>query len=272
MMLGIAGRPESKDGKSLEPMEGHGLQAISIGFLIDIDTPMVWRGPMVTQALEQLLQGHALARARLPDRRPAAGHRRHPAHAGAEGAGDRRGDRHHAAGHRAASTRARASRCSRRSASRSSASSRTWRSTSARSAATRATSSARAARRACRKDYGTELLGQLPLDGSDPRAGRFGQADGRCPIRTDRSPRSTRQIARRCAVQDRRVAEGHDLEVPEHRGAEHLSSVSSARPSPERQGLLDGAQRLEEHAPRSDSARWRRACRRLDVASTPRSR
>src|SRR5207302_4031218 len=48
-MLGIAGRPESKDGKSLEPMEGHGLQAISIGFLIDIDTPMVWRGPMVTQ-------------------------------------------------------------------------------------------------------------------------------------------------------------------------------------------------------------------------------
>src|SRR4051794_23949610 len=56
MMLGIAGRPESKDGKSLEPMEGHGIQAISIGFLIDIDTPMVWRGPMVTQALEQLLK------------------------------------------------------------------------------------------------------------------------------------------------------------------------------------------------------------------------
>jgi ATP-binding protein involved in chromosome partitioning len=56
MMLGIAGRPESKDGKSLEPMEGHGIQAISIGFLIDADTPMVWRGPMVTQALEQLLR------------------------------------------------------------------------------------------------------------------------------------------------------------------------------------------------------------------------
>jgi ATP-binding protein involved in chromosome partitioning len=56
MMLGIAGRPESKDGKHLEPMMGHGLQAISIGFLIDIDTPMVWRGPMVTQALEQLLK------------------------------------------------------------------------------------------------------------------------------------------------------------------------------------------------------------------------
>src|SRR3954464_7237461 len=56
MMLGIAGRPESRDGKHLEPMEGHGLQAISIGFLIDVDTPMVWRGPMGTQALEQLLK------------------------------------------------------------------------------------------------------------------------------------------------------------------------------------------------------------------------
>jgi ATP-binding protein involved in chromosome partitioning len=56
MMLGIAGRPESLDGKSLEPMVGHGIQAISIGFLIDVDTPMVWRGPMVTQALEQLLK------------------------------------------------------------------------------------------------------------------------------------------------------------------------------------------------------------------------
>ncbi len=70
-------------------------------------------------------EGHQLARPRLPRRRPAAGHRRHPADAGAEGAGHRRRDRHHAAGHRAASTRARASRCSRRSASRSSASSRT---------------------------------------------------------------------------------------------------------------------------------------------------
>ncbi|HEX5611788.1 MAG TPA: iron-sulfur cluster carrier protein ApbC [Burkholderiales bacterium] len=56
MMLGISGRPETRDGKMLEPMEGHGLQAISIGFLIDADTPMVWRGPMVTQALEQLLK------------------------------------------------------------------------------------------------------------------------------------------------------------------------------------------------------------------------
>jgi ATP-binding protein involved in chromosome partitioning len=55
MMLGITGRPQSKDGKTMEPMEGHGIQAMSVGFLIDPETPMVWRGPMVTQALEQLL-------------------------------------------------------------------------------------------------------------------------------------------------------------------------------------------------------------------------
>ena len=55
-MLGITGRPESLDGKTLEPMMGHGVQAISIGFMIEADTPMVWRGPMVTQALEQLLR------------------------------------------------------------------------------------------------------------------------------------------------------------------------------------------------------------------------
>jgi len=55
-MLGIHGKPESTDGKSLEPMGGHGLQAMSIGFMIDEETPMIWRGPMVTQALEQLLR------------------------------------------------------------------------------------------------------------------------------------------------------------------------------------------------------------------------
>ncbi|QTR49175.1 iron-sulfur cluster carrier protein ApbC [Candidatus Thiothrix anitrata] len=54
-MLGISGQPESSDGKSLEPMQNHGIKAMSIGFLIEEDTPMIWRGPMVTQALEQLL-------------------------------------------------------------------------------------------------------------------------------------------------------------------------------------------------------------------------
>ena len=55
-MLGIAAeRPVSKDGKSMEPLQAHGVQVMSIGFLIDVDQPMVWRGPMVTQALNQLL-------------------------------------------------------------------------------------------------------------------------------------------------------------------------------------------------------------------------
>ena len=55
-MLGISGQPVSTDGKSMEPMSNHGLQVMSIGFMIDgADTPMVWRGPMVTQALDQLL-------------------------------------------------------------------------------------------------------------------------------------------------------------------------------------------------------------------------
>lgn len=54
-MLGITQQPESLDGKSMEPVIAHGIQAMSIGLLIDMETPMVWRGPMVTQALQQLL-------------------------------------------------------------------------------------------------------------------------------------------------------------------------------------------------------------------------
>jgi ATP-binding protein involved in chromosome partitioning len=56
MMMGISGRPESIDGKTMEPMENHGLQVSSIGFMINPDEPMVWRGPIVTQALQQLLE------------------------------------------------------------------------------------------------------------------------------------------------------------------------------------------------------------------------
>lgn len=55
-MLGVDGQPQSEDGKSLEPMMSYHLQSMSIGYLIDEETPMIWRGPMVTQALEQLLQ------------------------------------------------------------------------------------------------------------------------------------------------------------------------------------------------------------------------
>jgi len=56
MMMGIEGRPESADGQTMEPMQNYGVQVMSIGFLVDADNPMIWRGPMVTQALEQLLR------------------------------------------------------------------------------------------------------------------------------------------------------------------------------------------------------------------------
>ena len=56
MMMGISGKPESSDGQTMEPMQNHGVQVMSIGFLVEADSPMVWRGPMATQALEQLLR------------------------------------------------------------------------------------------------------------------------------------------------------------------------------------------------------------------------
>ncbi len=56
MMMGITGRPDSIDGKNMEPMENHGIQVMSIGFLVAQDEAMIWRGPMATQALEQLLR------------------------------------------------------------------------------------------------------------------------------------------------------------------------------------------------------------------------
>jgi len=54
-MLGVSDKPQSPDGKTLSPLIGHGIQSMSIGYLIEEETPMIWRGPMVTQALEQLL-------------------------------------------------------------------------------------------------------------------------------------------------------------------------------------------------------------------------
>ncbi|WP_414709560.1 iron-sulfur cluster carrier protein ApbC [Ramlibacter sp.] len=56
MMLGIDRRPESEDGQTMEPLENHGIQVMSIGFLVNQDEAMIWRGPMATQALEQLLR------------------------------------------------------------------------------------------------------------------------------------------------------------------------------------------------------------------------
>ena len=55
-MMGISGRPNSKDGKTLDPMENYGVKVMSMGFLVPEDTPMIWRGPMVMGALEQMLR------------------------------------------------------------------------------------------------------------------------------------------------------------------------------------------------------------------------
>ena len=55
-MMGIAGRPESEDGKTMKPLENHGVKVMSIGFLVDAEQAVVWRGPMATQALDQLLR------------------------------------------------------------------------------------------------------------------------------------------------------------------------------------------------------------------------
>ncbi len=56
MMMGVTGKPESLDGKNMEPLENHGIQVMSIGFLVEPDQAMIWRGPMATQALDQLLR------------------------------------------------------------------------------------------------------------------------------------------------------------------------------------------------------------------------
>nr|WP_230978903.1 Mrp/NBP35 family ATP-binding protein [Mesorhizobium composti] len=55
-LLGIRGRPETKDGKILQPMQNFGLKVMSMGFLVDEETPMIWRGPMVISALTQMLR------------------------------------------------------------------------------------------------------------------------------------------------------------------------------------------------------------------------
>jgi len=55
-MMGITGQPSSKDGKTLDPMENYGVKVMSMGFLVDEETPMIWRGPMVQSALEQMMR------------------------------------------------------------------------------------------------------------------------------------------------------------------------------------------------------------------------
>ena len=55
-MMGISGQPSSSDGKNLDPMENYGIKVMSMGFMVEEDTPMIWRGPMVQSALEQMLR------------------------------------------------------------------------------------------------------------------------------------------------------------------------------------------------------------------------
>ena len=55
-MMGISGQPSSSDGKNLDPMENYGIKVMSMGFLVEEDTPMIWRGPMVQSALEQMMR------------------------------------------------------------------------------------------------------------------------------------------------------------------------------------------------------------------------
>ncbi len=55
-MMGIAGKPTSRDGKVLEPLQNYGIKCMSMGFLVPEDTPMIWRGPMVMSAIQQMLR------------------------------------------------------------------------------------------------------------------------------------------------------------------------------------------------------------------------
>ena len=101
-LFGIGAKPGlGPDGQKLVPLESCGVKIMSIGFLIEEGAPVIWRGPMVMSALNQLLREVAVGRTRCARRRHAAGDGRHPAHDGPERAARRRGDRLDAAGPRA---------------------------------------------------------------------------------------------------------------------------------------------------------------------------
>ena len=222
MMLGITGRPQSSDGKSLEPMSGHGMQAISIGFLIDVDTPMVWRGPMVTQALEQLLKdtrwrdldylvvdlppGTGDIQLTLAQKVPVTGAVIVTTPQDIALIDARKGFKmfekvgipilgivENMCTARLLEVRPRGAHLRRRRGEK-----------------------------MC-KDYGTELLGALPLDIRIREQADSGQADGGGGSGQPRG----RDLPRDRAAgggKDRGPAEGHEREVPEHRGAEHLAN------------------------------------------------
>ena len=124
-MLGVKEKPESIDGKMLKPIERYGLRTMSIGYIVAEDTPMIWRGPMVSSALEQMLRDVQWGEldVLVVDMPPGTGDAQLTL--AQRVALSRRGDRLDAAGHRA-DRRAQGPRpCSARSRCRCSASSRT---------------------------------------------------------------------------------------------------------------------------------------------------
>ena len=137
--------PRSPDGKTILPLHAHGVTMMSIGLMLKEGEAVIWRGPMLHGRAAAADGPGRLGRARRADRRPAARHRRRPAHPQPEVHDHRRDPRLDAAG-RGAARRAQGARHVRQDpACRSSASSRTCRATSAPTAATRRTSSATAA-------------------------------------------------------------------------------------------------------------------------------
>ena len=98
MMMGIDEKPFVNPENQIVPIERYGVKVMSLGFLMDVDQPVIWRGPMVMKAVEQFLQDVAWGRARLPARRPAARHRRRAADPDAEDPSFRRRHRDDAPG------------------------------------------------------------------------------------------------------------------------------------------------------------------------------
>ncbi len=101
-MLGVSGRPASPDGKTILPLRNHGVTLMSLGLMTHEDEAVVWRGPMLMGALQQMLFQVQWGALDVLDRRSAARHRRRADDAGAEGRADRRDHCLHPAGHRPA--------------------------------------------------------------------------------------------------------------------------------------------------------------------------
>ena len=98
MMFGIVDRPRVIEQPGRARSQAYGITLMSLGFVVDADTPVIWRGPMVMKAIEQMLGDVDWGELDYLVARPAARHRRRPAHRHAEDPALRRGDRHHAAG------------------------------------------------------------------------------------------------------------------------------------------------------------------------------